>query len=607
MKKKIYIAHHNFNYHWDGEWIYIGRNYSNILELEKYLNPRKRISTTAIFREEFEFERKYFLEWIEKQRRVNNDSLIWWMSHLAGRNIMSSYIFESICQIKALKRILFSYDNDILIVSENTFLASSILENLKSSFNFKKTISYYFGNIYDVLRILIIIPIRIVKEIYKLFILHFITRFLYKKYKTGIHEKIFLINLCLDTVSFNGPDKLKDRYLTILPNWLEKNEYKVVRIPWLYNVNLPLRLIYKKLRQDDCLIVQDYLTFFDYLLAIYRHIESIFAPNHSIKYPNFNIKLLLINEQLKQARTTGNILFWLNGFAIKKWVKRYSNVTFIDTYELMPPEHALRFFLKNDNQNLITTIGYYHSIVSKDFLGYWSNNFEQKSVIFPDLIITNGCAGKKILISQGYDMNKILIGPSLRQSFNTSIPLEEKRGILLLCPYDVNAACEAIIKLDNALLKLKEHSFNVEIKSHPMMRKSEILNKLHNKSLPQNWIWNDLEVNKALENIYCCIVLASASVFDAILCNCIVINLQRELSAMGNFTDIMQEKYPSLKEVPDCMLPERINDIFFANKTSYQDEFTKIKKDLITYLNPINDETLRVFLTQSQNDVLNSQ
>lgn len=601
MKKKFRLAHQNFIYNWDGDWIYIGRNYSKILELQKNLNPRKRISISKKFRDEFEYERNFFLEWIENQRIENNDSLIWWMSHLAGRNIMSSYLFESICQIKVLKHVLFSYDNEMLIVTENTFLASSILDNFKGSFIITKTKSYYLGEIYDFIKSLVIIPIRFVTEIYKLIILHLFARFSHKKNKTEISEKTFLINLCLDTVSFNGPKKLKDRYLTILPDWLEKNGYKVVRMPWLYNVNLPLKVIYKKLRHDQCLIVQDYLTFFDYILAICKHIHSIFAPRHSIKYPNFNIKSLLINEQLIQARSTGNILFWLNGFAIKKWVKNYKNITFIDTFELMPPEHTPIFFLKYNNLNPVTTIGYYHSLVSKDFLGYWSNKSEQKSIIFPDLIITNGSAGKKILISQGYDTNKVFIGPSLRQNFNTLIPFKEKKGILLLCPYDVNTACEAIIKLENALLKLNEHSLNVEVKAHPMMKKRNILSKLYNKSLPTNWIWNDSEVNIALENIYCCIVLASASVFDAILCNCIVINLQRELTAMGNFSDYLQEKYPSLKEVPEYLLSDRINDIFFANKTKYQDEFIKIKEELITHLNPINDETMSVFLTQLPN------
>ena len=598
MKKKVHIAHQNFNFNWTGEWIYIGRNYSKIIDLEKKLNPNNRISIATKFREEFDFERNNYLDWIERQRIENKDSLNWWVSHLAGRNIMCSFIFESICQIKALKNILFSCDNEILVVSENTFLAKSILDNGDYSFLIQKTRSYYLGFLYDIIGSLCILPIRFFLEIYKLFILHFIATVTYKINDTNIPQKTFLINLCLDTLSFKGSNKLKDRYLTLLPDWLETNGNKVVRMPWLYNVNLPLKQCFKKLRQDECLIIQDYLTFKDYVLAIYRHVQSVFAPRHSISYPNLDIKSLLINEQLIQARTTGNFQFWLNGFALKKWIKDQKNVTFIDTFELMPPEHAPIFYLKSISNNVVTTIGYYHSIVSKDFLGYWSNKSEQKSRILPDIIITNGSAGKNNLISQGYDMNKILIGPSLRQNFNTISSFNEKKGILLLCPYDVNTACEAIIKLEKALLELNHLSFNVEVKSHPMMKKSDILKKLPLKNLPQNWKWNDSEIHKALENIYCCIVLASASVFDAILSNCIVINLQRELTAMGNFSDYLQEKYSYLKEVPEYLLTDRINDVFFTRKTFIQEEFKKIKEELVTHLNPINDETMSVFLTQ---------
>jgi hypothetical protein len=601
MKKKVYVSHQNFKFNWSGEWIYIGRNYSKILDLEKRLDSRKRISITKKFREEFENERQNYLDWSESQRIENNDSLVWWVSHLAGRNIMCSFIFESICQIKALKSILFSNNDQILVVAENAFLASTISHNLSNTFNLKKTKSYYLGHVYDFVGSLIIIPIRFSLQIYKLWILHLNARFSYKKVKTDISEDVFLINLCLDTVSFKDPYKLKDRYLTILPDWLETKGYKVIRIPWLYNVNLPLKKVYKKLRQDDCLIIQDYLSFFDYITAIYKHVQSVFAPKYSIQYPDLYIKSLLINEQLIQARTTGNIQFWLNGFAIKKWVKSYRNVSYVHTFELMPPEHAPIYYLKNSNLNYVKTIGYYHSIVSRDFLGYWSKESEQQSIIFPDLIITNGSAAKKNLICQGYDMNKIIIGPTLRQSFRMLNSFNDKSGILLLCPYDVNTACEAIIKLDKALLNLKQHSFSVQVKSHPMMKKNDILHKLPNESLPKNWAWNDSEINTALENMYCCIVLASASVFDAILSNCIVINLQRELSAMGNFSDYLQDKYPSLKEVPEYLLPERINDIFFAKKELYHNEFIKIKEELINHLNPINDKTMSVFLTQKPN------
>jgi len=129
------------------------------------------------------------------------------------------------------------------------------------------------------------------------------------------------------------------------------------------------------------------------------------------------------------------------------------------------------------------------------------------------------------------------------------------------------------------------------------MRKSNILKKLPNNSLPNKWTWNDSEINEALSSVFCCVVLASASVFDAILNNCVVINLQRELSGMGNFSDLFQKEFTVLKEVEDSNLSKKIKDIY-ENKNFYTNEFRKVKSRLIKAHNPINDLTMKCFLKE---------
>ena len=46
--------------------------------------------------------------------------------------------------------------------------------------------------------------------------------------------------------------------------------------------------------------------------------------------------------------------------------------------------------------------------MSKDFLGHYFYSDEINSIIFPDLIITNGNLAKEILIERGIPKNKIL-------------------------------------------------------------------------------------------------------------------------------------------------------------------------------------------------------
>jgi cellulose biosynthesis protein BcsQ len=216
--------------------------------------------------------------------------------------------------------------------------------------------------------------------------------------------------------------------------------------------------------------------------------------------------------------------------------------------------------------------------------------------MLPDKIITNGGLGKKLLVEQGYDTNLIDEGPSLRQFNINRMSIEKNRyKIMLLCPYDSSTACEAIFKLHNALNSIKNIVLSVELKAHPMMNKDQILKLLPHKKLPEHWKWNDLEISSALKDIYCCICISSASIFDAILNDCVVIPLKRELSSMSNFADIFKNEYDVLNEIEDTELSKKIIDIIEDNNKYYETQFNHIKKTLIENINPVNDKFLQNF------------
>jgi len=598
---KLIIVHQQFFKSWDKDWAYVGRNFSMMQNWEKKIGSGKRILITNLFRHFFDNDKIDFLKWCDDQKNYNKDSLNWWMSHLAGRNNMSSFLYESICQIKALQLALTNQEEcekEILVVCENTFLCSAVIYNLKcEGYEIITSRSFYVGKLYNWFKFCFSIPIGLILTLYKLSRSHIAAiqskKYIIPKYKNG--NEIYLIHQCLDIKSFQNEAKLTDRYFTNLPTWIEENGKNVIRLPWLFNVKLPYNKIYRRLRKDDCLVIEDYLNFFDYYFALINFIKSIFSTTLKISYKNFNLKPLLINEILLQATASNNIRFWLYGPALVKWSKDLVNITIIDTFEMMPPEHAQISFLRRLNSR-VTFLGYYHSLVSKDFLAYWNYNMDMGKSILPDYIITNGKLGKKLLSQQGYTIEKIIEGPALRQNFNENSSLKKINELILLCPFDLDSALEAILKLKQAMKNLLHLNLNIQIKAHPMMVKTEILKKLPNNNLPYNWQWNDMEISEAIQDKFCCVVLASASIYDAILNNCIVINMQRELSAMGNFADILQDKYPLLKEVPDIDLSKRIDDIFSKNTNFYKLEFLKIKLELLQGLNPVNDTNLKVFI-----------
>ena len=68
-----------------------------------------------------------YLQWNEKQRVKFNDSIYWWMTELAGRNIGQINFFLYICQIFSLKKILNKVKEDeFLVVSDDILLIQAI-------------------------------------------------------------------------------------------------------------------------------------------------------------------------------------------------------------------------------------------------------------------------------------------------------------------------------------------------------------------------------------------------------------------------------------------------------------------------------------------------
>ena len=71
MTKHIIISHKNFinKFPDNCNWVYIGRDYTQVIYFNKKFGSKNRILLAQKFRNNFEKERLVFLEWIENQRK----------------------------------------------------------------------------------------------------------------------------------------------------------------------------------------------------------------------------------------------------------------------------------------------------------------------------------------------------------------------------------------------------------------------------------------------------------------------------------------------------------------------------------------------------------
>ena len=82
--------------------------------------------------------------------------------------------------------------------------------------------------------------------------------------------------------------------------------------------------------------------------------------------------------------------------SIVKFLKKAKKVTLITEYENMPSEHVQSYTTRIKGIET-SVLGYYHSIVTQDFLGYNVSEDEIKSKSTPNHIIVNSWWEKKYL------------------------------------------------------------------------------------------------------------------------------------------------------------------------------------------------------------------
>ena len=581
-------------------WIYFGNSYSKMKDWEKKLGS-KRINLQNEVHAYSESQREPFLKWIEAQRISNNDSIHWWMTQIAGRNNSYSNFYLNLCQLLTIQDYLLNTkcQKEILIVCEDIFLLNSLYENFYKKF--KLQISpflkiYWFKDIFFLFFKGLINQAQLVH----FFILHyFFARWTKPKKLEKPKGDITLIHHCLDTTNCFQDGLVFCKYFVSLPSWLTKQGVKVYALPWLYK-NKPSVQFYRNLRQTNCLVPEDWLSLKDYFNIFKNSIKSLRTLKYKISYPDIKINHLVFRERLSQLGESGAV-FWRYIPAIKKWSTNLKSITAYDQYENMIFEHPIRYIIKKLPIKS-TSIGFYHSLVTKDFLAYHHLYSEWESSVKPDYVACLGDIGKNILITQGVPEKKLISVAALRHKNITNIKTNKKlpKQALIILSLVPEASIEILTKiyLNNSLI-IDDLNLKIKVKTHPMMKVEKILKKMNWKNLPNGWEWAKRDLNSELKDSYCCFAMSTASVYDAILNDNIVISIKSDLGIMDNYLDLFSDKFSLANSVSGEELNKKIRDVFVLKTKEYQEEFSQMRSRLIEGINLINQENLNAFIPKN--------
>ena len=583
-------------------WVYIGHNSVELLKLEKK-NIGKRIRLGQLISEESTRLRPEILEWINKQRLRNGDSIEWWSTNLGSKVNFTSNFFSSFYQISALNKWI-SINKDlypeILVVCDRFSLGEAVYKNIRSLIHVNRQYCSFLESIKERGSNVIRHTKAAASQILKFFMHHQASRLSRPDNLTHPTGDIYILHQCLDDAVLADFGEINCRYFPGLPGWLEAKGKKVFRLPWLSNVTVPLPQLYKRLREHDVFIPNDWVGIYAYFDALWAVVKSIKCIDLKATMPGFDISDLMRMERSDHVHHgLYASQFWLLKKALQNFLRKVKSLVVIQFFELHPPEHFLISFSREVMDDRVIAIGYYHNLVTRDYLAYYFID-GNSTHIFPDIVVTNGSLAIKVLSDQGIPSSRLLVGPGLRNNISKEFIKEHKdnrNGLLVLLPIFIDAACEMLDAVGYLASWIQSTlSIPVFVKPHPMMKSEKIIELLGWKSLPENWSWEKGELASCLYKSKCAITVSSASIINIVLAECIPIPFSRELDVPSNYLDILGNQSIFSRSVGREDLKKRLEDVYLHKTQYFIKETIAAKITLQHGVSEISNELLTSFI-----------
>jgi len=547
-----------------------------------------------------------FLEFIDSLGRNRND--LWVLSPVSEPNTFVSNLFLDCCRIKVIEGLLLDSEyKELIIIIDDPALFKTIQNLLTKkglSARIKKTSGFYL----DLIKLLITPLFHIVKFKITFFKNLIAAKSIAKNQKliTNEKRKNIILHTWIDDGSFAKDGKYKDRYFGRFIDWVEKEGYSLFIIPFIYNITTPLNHIYKMMKESNkkFIIPYDFYGLGSYIKAIKRMLKILTIPHGPISFLGMDIAYLIRREKFK--RTGGFLPFfmYIDLFALLKNKGLQFDFS-IDVFEGMITERAWILGLKKAYPD-IKTIGYQHTIFSKDLLCYFVYKYDFLKSIIPQKIICTGEMVKNMLIKEGLPESHVATGCALRYEYlwkksemevskHDNIKKGDKKKILIGLPLQLSGVIELIYILTNIANRRKDLLFYV--KPHPMMNKSTVLDLLKEAKWPEyeasivegpmdEWIWNvDLLIS-----------IASATIIDALVAGKPVLIVGRESVLDLNPVDWIDSEFTKVY-YGEKNIENRIDELLSMdlNKMKSLKEFGK--EIMIGCFNKVTDENLKVFVT----------
>lgn len=472
-------------------WVYLGKNVSHFLELEKKIGALgKNIPISELLQGNARKYRQDYIDYLGSCAVESRDPW-WYLTSISEKNSYNSDLYLQFCYLKTFFDVIELHTGRIFVICENSHLIRSIRENSLDNrhieiFSFCDAPHPIFNSCW--------LECQKIKNKF-IFVMRFIIRVslakaLKRLCNSGLAsgtQKPIVIHSWADHRSFSNDNHYHDIYFGNLAQKIEEipHEYFFL-IDILPTILYPLAL--KKVIgvRKPWHLFEEYLSLSDIIDALVISSRITKTPVSNKPLLNLNISDLLRDGFFSDRQNTRAELSYLYYAAGKRIAKIHKPASVCYTFENHIWEKMLIKGIK-EVSDTTRIIGYAHSTVNTLELSYSLSPREKEIVPLPDSILVNGKKPKKVLMTSGFEEYQIHIVGSLRYGNLCSLVPEQtswsRKKILVILSADINRSLEMMSKCSEAFKTYD--GVSVIFKPHPIQKISDIVNLV--QQLPEKF------------------------------------------------------------------------------------------------------------------------
>lgn len=470
--------------------------------------------------------RKPYTKYIDElSERYNDESGFWWDTPLASRNTYFCQCFWDICVLRLILDYVSRHNAKQIIVGNNA-LRQAVLDNMKDymvhitaqkKYGFKATLkrSHWIRSEYN--------------------FYHFQKRIrTLQKYRRNATLASFYGRELTLVSTYRVPAEigtgvLQDRYF---PGMKENTDEDIVFLALsVFDSEAEGKWLLDVLHaSEDHICIEDWIEPNDFkeVREYIRWCRKVSVPQ--CMFDGMDVTAL-VKEALRIGASDNNAMYGIvKGRALCRLVEQYDLKIkcLIDWYEGQPSSNAMvRRFRKKFPD--VPTVACSHFPYGENWLSLFPSKLQVEKKVVPEYFSVMGKAWKAQITQFGKDVKCITV-PSFRHSnlFETKEeePFERK-GILLVLPYFIDAATQMLRAFGEAIQELNSKRIGpIYIKNHPVNQNMRLSDYGIREEVFQDWDVTYLkgDMYKALQGKAVAILSKTTSTLEAMLSGVYTIN-----------------------------------------------------------------------------------